>query len=150
MRQFVVPQFIDVEDKIIGPITIRQFLLLIVCGLFLFLEFKLSDMALFVVLGLPTFAIFGTIAFFKVNGMPFHYFLLNIIQTLKRSPIRVWSREMEMSAKPGKTAAKSREKTALPPPKNITTSRLSDLALIIDTGGIYQGQEAEKEIDFKL
>ena len=28
MEQFVVPQFIDVEDKIIGPFTIRQFVYL--------------------------------------------------------------------------------------------------------------------------
>jgi hypothetical protein len=30
MQQFVVPQFIDVEDKIIGPISVRQFLTLMV------------------------------------------------------------------------------------------------------------------------
>ena len=28
MQQFTVPQFIDFEDKIIGPITTRQFLIL--------------------------------------------------------------------------------------------------------------------------
>ena len=27
MQQFVVPQFIDVEDKIIGSITVRQFII---------------------------------------------------------------------------------------------------------------------------
>jgi hypothetical protein len=30
LMQFVVPQFIDVEDKIIGPISVRQFLTLLV------------------------------------------------------------------------------------------------------------------------
>ncbi|KKS92044.1 MAG: hypothetical protein UV69_C0039G0006, partial [Parcubacteria group bacterium GW2011_GWE2_43_12] len=32
MQQFVVPQFIDVEDKIIGPITVRQFIIIMVGG----------------------------------------------------------------------------------------------------------------------
>ena len=52
MRQFTVPQFIDVEDKILGPITVRQFLLLVVGGLIIFAEFKLSDMALFILLAI--------------------------------------------------------------------------------------------------
>ena len=29
MDRFVVPQFIDVEDKIFGPVTVRQFLILL-------------------------------------------------------------------------------------------------------------------------
>lgn len=150
MRQFVVPQFIDVEDKIIGPITVRQFILLIVCGLFLFLEYKLSDMVLFVVLGLPTFAVFGIIAFLKINGMPFHYFLLNIIQTLKRPAIRIWSRETKEIVKIKAPLKKSGQTAgSILPKKTLAPSRLSDLALIIDTGGTYRGEEAEKEIEFK-
>ena len=35
MQQFTVPQFIDVEPKIIGPITTRQFLIFLAAGLML-------------------------------------------------------------------------------------------------------------------
>jgi adenosylhomocysteinase len=50
MDQFTVPQFIDVEDKIFGPITTRQFLILLATGLILFIAFKLADIALFIFL----------------------------------------------------------------------------------------------------
>ncbi len=39
MQQFVVPQFIDVEDKILGPLTVRQFLIMLVSCLICFLGF---------------------------------------------------------------------------------------------------------------
>ena len=141
MHQFTVPQFIDVEDKIIGPITVRQFIILIVGGLVIFLEFKLSDMVLFILLAAPTTAVFSTVAFLKVNGIPFHYFLLNIFETFKKPNLRVWQREIELK----RTLEKSREKAAAPQvvasKKPLTASRLSDISLIIDTGGIYEGEE---------
>src|SRR3989338_9560201 len=92
MQQFTVPQFIDVEDKIFGPITVRQFIILLVDGLVLFVFYKLADLVLFVIL----LAIFGGIglvlAFVKINGQPFHYFILNFLQTLRKPPLRVWQK----------------------------------------------------------
>ncbi|MBU1131250.1 PrgI family protein [Patescibacteria group bacterium] len=150
MKQFVVPQFIDVEDKIIGPITTRQFIILIVAGMALFLEYKLSDMAMFLTAGLPTLGIFGIIAFLKVNGMPFHYFFLNIVQTLKKPAIRVWSREAGAEALISADIKKGGKKASeLLPKKFIASSKLSDLSLIVDTGGLYRGESAEKEYSFK-
>jgi len=137
MRQFTVPQFIDVEDKIIGPITVRQFIILIVAGLLLFLEYKLSDMVLFLILGVPTLAIFSLIAFFKVNGAPFHYFVLNVIATLKDPATRVWHRETKtFSAKSETPHQAVYAKPAARKP--LSRSRLSELSLVIDTGGAYQ------------
>ena len=47
MQQFVIPQFIDVEDKIIGPITVRQFIIMLAGGGLVFISYKLSDFTLF-------------------------------------------------------------------------------------------------------
>ena len=92
MQQFVVPQFIDVEDKVIGPITVRQFIILLAGGGLCFIAYTLSDFALFifwfVVIAILTFFV----AFVKVNGRPIHYFLLNIIQTSRRPRLRVWQK----------------------------------------------------------
>ncbi len=152
MRQFTIPQFIDVEDKIIGPITVRQFIIMLVAGLFMFLEYKLSDFTFFLFLAIPTFAVFATFAFLKVNGVAFHYFVLNIIQTLKRPALRVWQRDL-MPA-PSNLAEEKSLGLSQPSPVSVkqpvTKSHLSDLALLIDTGGIYQGEEAEKDYSFRL
>jgi len=81
MQQFVVPQFIDVENKIIGPITTRQFVIFLVGALFIGAAYKLFDFALFITVGILILGICGIFAFGRINGRPFHYFLLNLIQT---------------------------------------------------------------------
>lgn len=143
MQQFVVPQFIDVEDKIIGPITVRQFIVLLVGGGFSFVAYKLSDLALFVfefaVIGLFTF----TLAFIKINGRPIHYLLLNFFQTSKKPKLRVWQKKFLKS----ELKTYSKTKTVELPPiirtKNkVRVSRLAELSLIVDTGGVYQGEES--------
>lgn len=141
MRQSTVPQFIDVEDKIIGPITVRQFIILIVGGLIIFLEFKLSDMILFILLALPTLAFFGTLAFLRVNGVPFHYFILNALETFKKPKLRIWRRETEAHLERKESPEKVRPAPAFTTKKPLAASHLSDISLIIDTGGIYQGEE---------
>lgn len=149
MRQFTVPQFIDVEDKIIGPITVRQFIIMIIGGLFLFLEYKLSDFAFFLFIGIPTALVFLVFAFVKVNGVGFHYFILNIIETLKKPALRSWRRQQQDIRQP--QIADSKPVTAAAPVSrhSLNRSRLSDLALLIDTGGLYQGEQVERDYSFK-
>ncbi|MBU1036818.1 PrgI family protein [Patescibacteria group bacterium] len=139
MQQFTVPQFIEVEDKIIGPITVRQFIIMIIGGLFMFLEYKLSDFVLFLILAIPTFVIFGTFAFLKINGMPFQYFVLNVVETLKKPKIRVWLKEI-ITPTVKKKNKEEHPIESLPIEKPLTKSRISDISLIVDTGGIYKGE----------
>src|SRR3989339_833455 len=85
-EQFVVPQFLDVEPKIIGPVTLRQFIIMIVTILLDFLVYRIF-LNIFVVIGLgiPILGIGIIAAFAKVNGQPFHYIMLSMIQTKTRS-----------------------------------------------------------------
>lgn len=145
--QFVVPQFIDVEDKIIGPICTRQFVIMLVGGLFIFIEYKMTDFALFILEALITLALVVVLAFIRINGQPFHYFLLNIIQTFKRPKLKIWDKELtdrelrvlyqiELEFK-----EKQQVKPTTPLKKPVSQSRLSELALMVDTGGAYRGEE---------
>lgn len=145
MQQFVVPQFIDVEDKIIGPITVRQFLIILAGGLLLFIEFKLCDLMLFIILGLFTLVFTLAFSFLKVNGMPLHYFILNIIQTFKRPTLRIWDKTphpneiKELSKQLQETTASNipQVKPRIP----LVRSRLQELSLVVDTGGAYKTEE---------
>ena len=90
--QFRVPQFIEIEDKIIGPITVRQFIIILVGAGVAFVAYKLSDFALFVTELIFILAVTFGFAFIKVNGRPVHYLLLNIFQTSKRPTLRIWNK----------------------------------------------------------
>lgn len=136
--RYVVPQFIDVEDKIIGPLTVRQFFIMMGVTFVMFIEYKLSDFGLFLAVGIPTFVIGGIFAFFRVNGQPFHFFLLNLIQTFRRPGLRSWNKEL--------TDSELLEIIRMPPPKPapkrirkeaLAATKLTELSLIVNTGGLY-------------
>ena len=144
MNQFVVPQFIDVEDKIIGPVTTRQFVILLAASLIIFIAFKLADTALFIFLLCIIGGFALILAFVKINGQPFHYFLLNIFQTLRRPSIRVWDRryndkELKEIQELRKVAPVAEKIIA----HKASHSRIRQLSLAVNTGGYY-GVEEEK------
>lgn len=140
--QFVVPQFIDVEDKIFGPVTARQFVILLIAGLTLFAAFKLADFALFIVFLIVIGGSALIISFVKINGQAFHYFLLNIIQTLRRPSLRIWNKSYttdDIKRLRGEGRVIIPEKVATV--KKYSYSRIRDLSLTVNTGGYYQAEE---------
>lgn len=141
-QKYVVPQFIDVENKIIGPITVRQFVVLMATAMIQFVTYKLTDFTLFVVLAIIELGIGGMIAFAKINGQPFHYFLLNVLQTTRKPKLRVWDKRL--------TEAELRKIIKAPPPpppekklikERVEATKLSELSLIVNTGGVYNPEE---------
>lgn len=145
MQQFLVPQFIDVEDKIIGPITTRQFVITLAGILLSFMWYELLAFIYFVFACAITLALASIFAFAKINGRPIHYFLLNFIQTSKRARLRVWNKAayvrdvqiVSSEIKEAKTLEIKREP--------VSGSRLADLTLIINTGGMFRGERDETD-----
>jgi len=137
-QQFVVPQFIDVEDKIIGPITTRQFLIIMGTALILFIIYKIFVFAYFVIIGIPIVGVAATFAFARVNGAPFHLFFLNILQTSRRPKTRVWYKDNnETELRVFMSAAPPAAPKTEAPKEAVSTSRLQELTLVANTGGVY-------------
>jgi len=144
MEKFVVPQFIDVEAKIIGPITARQFIIVLVFGFLIFISYRLFELIIFIPIALVLLVAGGTLAFFKVNGMPFHFFLLNIVQTLKKPNLRIWDKRLSDAEVKAHTKKEEVKAAPVPPKKEpLTTSRLSELTLTVNTGGLYKPEDYE-------
>ncbi len=91
--QFAVPQFVDVKDKVFGPLTTQQFLYIMAgVGLGL-IEYFTVSIPVFVILVIPTAALFLAFAFYKVNGRPFYFFLANTLNFLIKPTRRMWHRD---------------------------------------------------------
>jgi hypothetical protein len=147
MQMFTVPQFIDVEDKIIGPITTRQFIISLVALGILVPAWKFLTFGYFAVIAILDILIFGAFAFVKINGRPFHYFILNLFQTFKRPKLRVWYRDFpEIKASYGVEEGHFVPELGLKPEKHYSTSRLAELSLIVDTKGAYGGGSGNEKI----
>ncbi len=94
--RFEVPQFIEIEDKIFGPLTWRQFLYLGGgVGMSVVMFFTLPFI-LFVILGLPLAVLSGALAFYPVNNRPFSFFLEAIINYVTRQRLYLWRQKVEV------------------------------------------------------
>ncbi|MBI4215227.1 MAG: PrgI family protein [Parcubacteria group bacterium] len=151
-QRFTVPQFIDVEDKILGPVTVRQFVILLGAALICFIGYALFTFDLFVVWSLIWIGLCVILAFVRINGMPFHYFLLNMIQTVQRASTRVWNKELSNAQIRALAFKKAEIKKVeeIPVKAPLSFSTLSELSLIADTGGSYAGERVLEEHEVKL
>jgi len=68
--KFQVPQFIATETKLIGPLTLKQFLWLAGGGAIIFLFFLTLNRYLFFVVAIPVGATTVALAFVKINETP--------------------------------------------------------------------------------
>lgn len=92
--QFQVPQFIDIEDKVIGPLTIKQFLYILIAGVILFVLFKLVNFSVFIILSIPVIVLTYALAFVKVHNKPFISVIGNFIGFLRKPDFYVWKKPL--------------------------------------------------------
>ena len=96
--RFEVPQFIEIEDKIIGPLTWKQFVYLAGGGgILLILYYVINSFAIFVLLGLPLGALSASLAFQRVNNRPFSIFLESSINYFTKSKLYLWKKDVPQS-----------------------------------------------------
>lgn len=88
--QFKVPQKIDIEDKILGPLTMVQFVYAVLGagGGYIIL----NSIGGFVgwLLAMPVFIFTFCIVFVKINGRSFGSFLKNLIAYMANPKTRLW------------------------------------------------------------
>jgi hypothetical protein len=77
--RFQVPQFIETETKLIGPLTLKQFLFVGGGAAMLAMEFIIFSGFWFLIIALPTAVFFGALAFVKIDGQPFINYLAYLL-----------------------------------------------------------------------
>lgn len=90
--QFRVPQFIDVEDKVFGPFTFKQFGYMAGAGGFSFLIWTFVPIRVVAVaLIIPVAALFLSLAFVKFNNRPFGELIENAFKYYSNPKLYTWS-----------------------------------------------------------
>lgn len=96
--RFQVPQFIETENKVVGPFTIKQFVWLGGGGALAFVLFyTITNLTLLVVLLLPIAAASVALAFVKVDGIPLPQFLYMAIYYLFKPKKYTFNKDNEPS-----------------------------------------------------
>ena len=132
--QFKVPQFLEIEDKIFGPFTFKQFVYLaggagLCWTLFKLLGFFLGAIPILLVAGLA-----GALTFYRPNNKPFLDMVEAGFKYTMQSKLYIWKRrEVKKGSAPLSPSTDrgglGRGETSEP---RLGTSRLRDLAWSLD------------------
>ncbi len=129
--RYQVPQFIEIEDKIFGPLTIKQFVYLAGGAALSYLVYALLSPYLpffiVIILMLPTAAFGVALAFYKINNKPFINVVEAAIKYYIGSKLYLWKKEAKQVTKQEVTA--SANATIVP---KLADSKLKDLAWNLD------------------
>jgi|SRR5690606_25627189 len=136
-----IPQDVTREDRLIGPLTLKQFLYLLFGGAIIFtayqyyINFYLYFIE-FASISLIVASLTVALAFAQINGRPFGIFLINLWGYLFSPKMLVWEKQESMPIKvhqnPTTNASDDKNKGAK---KGANASQLELLAQVLDTGG---------------
>ncbi len=90
MAQYQVPQFIETEAKIVGPLTLKQFLYVAVAALISFFTFFLFQTFAWIVITAIVGTIAVALAFIKYNGRPLTVLLKSVFIYAWNPKLYLW------------------------------------------------------------
>ncbi|MDP3057388.1 MAG: PrgI family protein [bacterium] len=131
--QYPVPQFIDVEDTVVGPLTVKQTVILGLGAMIIFMSSLIFVAFIAVLIALPTIIAAILFAFYKPNGRPLYVLIANYFTYNFKPKLYIWRREPEgILIKRGikKEALKENISAEY---KIISRNRLQELAWMLDT-----------------
>jgi len=140
MSTFQIPQFIEQQAKIVGPLTLPQFLYIAAAGGIIFISFYVFAFFLWVLISATVTTIALALAFVKIDGEPLPRVVLSGLNYLLKPRIYTWQRVF-----PQKTLEVSDLEEVELLRKNMSVQeKLKSIALNITTGKIFSAPRAER------
>ncbi len=125
--QFRVPQFIDVEDKIFGPFTFKQFLYLAGGAGMAFVIYKTLPLLVAILLIPPILGLAAALTFYKINNKPFIQILEYYLKFNTQNKLYIWKKKPKK-----KEAIKAEEIEAPALVPRLSDSKLKDISWSLD------------------
>ena len=134
--QFKVPQFLEIEDKIFGPFTFKQFVYLVGGAGICYILFKLLGIWLGAIPILAIAGLSAALVFYRPNGKPFinmieaglKYAMQNKLYIWKRHQIKIKNKQQQEI----KATAELKRETMNQSGIKLSGSKLRDLAWSLD------------------
>jgi hypothetical protein len=143
--RFQTPQFIEVEDKIFGPLTLRQFIYLAGSAGVAFMFYTFLPTLIAFALIMPVAAVGLMLAFYKINNKPFINTVEAAFKYIIASKLYVWKK---LPAKLKKGAYEKKDISA-PDALNIprlSESRLKEIAWSLDVHDINEERQHSSDL----
>ncbi len=156
--QFQVPQFIETEDKVVGPLTIRQFIYVCAGAALCAILFFTVTGWLFAILSVFIMGLSVAFAFIKIDGRPFINIALAAFGFYWKPQIYLWQSEQRTKKEdhPGLGAALEDIAAGLALHKsweNLQTKERISNVQITDRYQVFRRQSGEqhaaKRVDYR-
>lgn len=127
--QFSVPQFIEVEDKIFGPFTFKQFIFLVGGAGLSYFVYSLLPQKIALVAMLPVMGLALALAFYRINDRPFLIILESAFYYTIRGKLFLW-KHTDRPRESAKNTESDKQKGAELP--SLSDSKLKDISWSLD------------------
>lgn len=144
--RYQVPQFIDVEDKIIGPFTVKQFVYLAGGAGMSFVVYKLLTIYISAVLIGIIIPLSLALAFYKINNKPFIDFLESAFMFYTKQNLYIWKKQEKKIVKSENYIQNQNRQVFVP---KLSESKLKDLSWSLDVNENLNPVTSEKGINTK-
>ncbi len=128
--RFQVPQFIDIEDKLFGPFTFKQFIYLLGGAGGAYVFSKVLPLLIAIPLIIAVVGLAAALTFYKVNGRDFSEVLQSSFIYFFRSKLFIWKQRVASKSK--KLPSKREEAAKIVPLPRLTESKLKDISWSLD------------------
>lgn len=134
--RFQVPQFIEIEDKIFGPFTFRQFIYMLGGGGLAYLSFEYLPSVVGVPIGIGAAILGLLLTFYKFNNRPFAFAIQAWAKFVANARLYVWKpRKMVEEDKKSPKVELPKVKQDLP---TLTEDRVEELSWSLDIKDMMQ------------
>lgn len=127
--RYQVPQFVDVESKVIGPFTLKQFIYIAGGIGACFILFHLLPFFIAILVSIPVAGFAASLAFYKINGKPFEKIIESAAIYYSSSRFFIWKKE-QISLKPKVVVTQKPRNTTQT--IRLTRGKLRELARSLD------------------
>lgn len=132
MAIFNIPQFLDTEDKLVGPFTAKQLGWTIAAAATLFLMYVLFSKTVMIILAIPVLAIFGGLAFYKPEGRPMTTYISSLFFFFLHPKMYAWKRQPDEKVAVKKSAPKKTE--TIQEKKQLTEDKIREISQLLNRG----------------
>lgn len=134
--QYQVPQFIEIEDKIFGPLTFKQFLYVGGGAAIGFIFWVMTPKILAILIGGPVVAFFMASAFYKVNGRPFLMYIEGFIRYTLSAKLYIW-KKTEKKIEKKQEEVRPQNQMSLP---KLSQNKLKEISWGLDVQERFDGR----------
>lgn len=133
--RFKVPKDVDIEDRIVGPLTVKQLAWLGGGGGICLLLWKLIEFQVFVFVGIIIMSLSASFAFVRPYNQSLVAFCGSVLLYISKPKLYIWRRIEQIFPKNNQISKNPKSDLVMVVKKGLSASEIENLAETLDTSG---------------